>query len=268
MGGVHYREFAPPPALAAHVRCLWVLEAPEDPGAAADPVLPDGCAEIVVHYEGGVERLDAGGVRVLSRHRAAVVGQIEGPLLLRPRGRVGILGVRLRPEGAAALLGVPAADLAGRSLSLEEVLGSRGRRLQEGIVGARSTGERVALASGILAERGAAPPPEPVRAAVRLAEGTGGRASVDRLAGAAGVSGRHLERLFRAQVGLPPKTLSRILRFRSALALLGTRPAAVVAADCGYADQAHLHRDFRDFAGAPPGRLPVDAGGIAEPFNG
>jgi AraC-like DNA-binding protein len=263
-----YREFAPPPALAATVKCLWILEAPADPGAPPDLVLPDGCAEIVIHYEGGVERLDAGGTRVASRHLAAVVGQIEGPLALRPVGRVGILGVRLRPEGAAALLGVPASDLAGRSLALDDVLGARGRRLQENVVGARNTGERLAAATGAFAPRAGVLPPEPVRAAVERCRRTAGRATVDDLARAAGVSGRHLERLFRAEVGLAPKTLSRILRFRNALGMLGTRPDAAVAEDCGYADQAHLHRDFRQFAGEPPGRYGRGAGGIADPFNG
>ena len=60
---------------------------------------------------------------------------------------------------------------------------------------------------------------------------------------------------FRDQVGLPPKLVSRILRFRRALAEFETddgRRFAEIAQQCGYYDQAHLNREFRDFAGVTP----------------
>ena len=71
-----------------------------------------------------------------------------------------------------------------------------------------------------------------------------------------GRSRRHLATRFREQVGLPPKTVARIFRFRRALELLGSGSGfADVAYECGYFDQAHLNRDFRQFAGTSPGEL-------------
>ena len=75
---------------------------------------------------------------------------------------------------------------------------------------------------------------------------------------------------FRREVGLPPKTLARILRFHRARGLIvapGGADFAEVADLCGYYDQAHLIRDFREFAGCTPAefrrrRLP-DEHGIA-----
>jgi transcriptional regulator GlxA family with amidase domain len=67
---------------------------------------------------------------------------------------------------------------------------------------------------------------------------------------------------------MPPKTLARVLRFERVSRLLREAPdprLAEVAFDCGYYDQAHLNRDFREFAGTTPGeylasRLPDGAG--------
>ena len=63
---------------------------------------------------------------------------------------------------------------------------------------------------------------------------------------------------FREQLGVPPKTMARILRFQKAVRLLGTSTQlrwAEIALRCGYYDQAHFNRDFRDFAGASPGEF-------------
>jgi transcriptional regulator GlxA family with amidase domain len=60
---------------------------------------------------------------------------------------------------------------------------------------------------------------------------------------------------FRDQIGLPPKLLARVIRFDRAVRVLrapGSTSLAAVAFDCGYADQAHLNRDFREFAGTSP----------------
>src|SRR5262249_32611765 len=97
-----------------------------------------------------------------------------------------------------------------------------------------------------------------------------GRAEIGALASDLGYSRRRLSARFSEEFGVPPKTFARILRFERAAALLsrddGTR-FAEIAQDCGYYDQAHLNRDFREFAGTPPGscvgRLLPDGGGVS-----
>lgn len=97
--------------------------------------------------------------------------------------------------------------------------------------------------------------------AVAAIEQSHGALRVEALADALHVSRQHLALQFRRQVGLSPKLFARICRFRRALALLRQRdPArphggdlAALAAECGYFDQSHLIRDFRDFAAGTPG---------------
>ena len=84
-----------------------------------------------------------------------------------------------------------------------------------------------------------------------------GRASVAAIAGRAGVTPRHLQRRFSSRVGVPPKTLARILRFQNTLRHRARSLAASpdwlrVAIDCGYTDQSHLIRDYTQLAGGTP----------------
>jgi transcriptional regulator GlxA family with amidase domain len=85
----------------------------------------------------------------------------------------------------------------------------------------------------------------------------GGQISVDRVAHDLGMSGRQLERRFMSDVGLGPKLLCRILRFQQVFRAVERSDVnwAKIAVECGYFDQAHLIRDFRQFAGQSPGAL-------------
>ena len=86
-----------------------------------------------------------------------------------------------------------------------------------------------------------------------------------------GVSRQYLATRFRDEVGLPPKTVARIVGFQRAIGLLGADHAHLkrIAHDCGYYDQAHLNRDFRELAGSTPTeflarRLPDGAGVLCD----
>lgn len=157
----------------------------------------------------------------------------------------------LTTAGARALLGVPAAVLAGELLTLDEVapvLRDLPARLHE------TPPERwVALVErvlvGELARRDVPGPRAEVgRALARLTRG----ASVQAVADDVGYSRRHLADLVRAECGLGPKEVQRLGRFEASRALLGRRPLAEVAHRCGYADQSHLSREWRALAGCTP----------------
>ena len=96
--------------------------------------------------------------------------------------------------------------------------------------------------------------PGPAQKAISWIEARHGCISIDELAHAAGLSPRQFRRVCLELTGLTPKFLARVLRFRRALAATHTgRPdCAALAADCGYYDQPHLIRDFRQFAGRSP----------------
>lgn len=161
--------------------------------------------------------------------------------------------VRLDPLAARRLLGAP---LDGLTVDLDAVLGREAALLAERLDGLPGWGARFALLDAVLARRlrdAPAPPPDVVQAWRRLQE-TGGALRIGALAAELGCSRRHLANRFRDHVGPAPKAVARLVRFRRALALLqgGRTTVAAVAAECGFADQAHLTREFRALTGSTP----------------
>jgi AraC-like DNA-binding protein len=157
----------------------------------------------------------------------------------------------------------PMHALARATVALEDVLGREARLLEERLCEARTWDERFELAERALAARlsAAEPPPPDVEWAWRRLSATRGRIRVNELAAELGCSRKHLAARFREHVGLPPKLVARMLRFRHAADLLTSdRPPclAELALLCGYYDQAHLDRDFRDFAATTPSAYPSD----------
>jgi AraC-like DNA-binding protein len=167
------------------------------------------------------------------------------------------LEVLLAPLGAYRLLGLPLDQLSGHTVDLVEVLGADGRRLAEQLRDTPSWRRRFALMDRFLLgrlDRGPRPAPEVARAWERLVA-TGGALPIRQLAREVGWSHRHLLTRFRQQVGLGPKTAARLVRFNGVWRRLDEdRPLdwGLVAAEVGYADQAHLVREFRQFTGTTP----------------
>ena len=164
--------------------------------------------------------------------------------------------------------------LSNRVVALDDLLGGGAARLlTERLYEAPGWEARFELIDGFVASRLArvgGPSPDVAWAWRRLSDSRGG-VEIGALAGELGCTRKHLIARFREQVGLPPKTIARILRFRGALAGLengnGDR-LAEIAQDCGYYDHAHLNRDFREFAGLTPTefldrRLPGGEGSAA-----
>jgi AraC-like DNA-binding protein len=204
------------------------------------------------------------------RFTSFVTGLWDGPAVTEHAGYQHGIEVNLTPLGAHRILGLPMHHLANAVIELDDLLGAEVRRLAERLYELPGWAERFDLLDAVLAARLAEA--RPASPAVEWAWGrlrtTHGAVAVEALAEEIGWSRRHLGVRFREQIGLPPKLLGRILRFDRVVALLGrSEPErwAEVAYDCGYYDQSHFNRDFRQFAGATPtdflaSRLPDGAG--------
>jgi transcriptional regulator GlxA family with amidase domain len=97
-----------------------------------------------------------------------------------------------------------------------------------------------------------------VGAALAAIEQSGGDLRVETAAAQAGAGRRHLERLFREEVGVGPKVFARLVRFQAAAArVIGEPevPLVRVSGESGYFDQSHMIRDFLAFAGSSPDEL-------------
>ncbi|KEA65866.1 helix-turn-helix domain-containing protein, partial [Mycobacterium tuberculosis] len=166
------------------------------------------------------------------------------------------------PAGARALLGCPAGALASLDAPLDDVLGARGTELVERVRSVGTWAAHFAVLEQVLLRqvRDDAPRPE-IAEAWRLTTASGGRLPVASVAARVGWSTRHLEQRFRAETGLGPKEAARVVRFDRARRELAVRAAegrpldlAGLAGATGFADQAHLTREWRAFSGLPPAR--------------
>jgi AraC-like DNA-binding protein len=192
-----------------------------------------------------------------------VAGLDDSCAVIEHDGEMRGLQVDLTPLAARMIFQVPMHELARRTVALEDVFGREAPRLEERLFEARSWSERFEVVEAALWARlqaAEAPPPDVDWAWRRLADAHG-QIGIEALAGELGCSRKHLAARFREHVGLPPKLVARMLRFRETVELLLSSPQSTiadVAARCGYYDQAHLDRDFRDFAGTTPSAYASD----------
>jgi AraC-like DNA-binding protein len=189
-----------------------------------------------------------------------VAGVTEGPVLVRHDGSARCLQVDLTALGARQLLGMPMCELANESVPIDAVLGRFGRDLVQRVGEAPDWPTRFALIDQALRARlaQAAPVDPGVAWSLGRIVGSGGAAVIGDIADELGWSHRRLIARYRDTVGLPPKLVSRIVRFELLTAHLTTDPAtdwAAAATTCGYFDQAHLAREVRDMAGITPTEL-------------
>ena len=168
--------------------------------------------------------------------------------------------IDLSPLGAHMLLGVAMHELSSQIVPLEDLLGREADELVARLYEASDWDARFALLDryiGAATEAARPPSPDVVRAWGRLKD-TGGRLRIGALARELGCSRRHLAARFAEQIGPAPKTAARLIRFQRAVRALGHDDGsrfAEIALDCGYYDQAHLNRDFRELGGTTPGEL-------------
>jgi AraC-like DNA-binding protein len=200
------------------------------------PVLPDGCMDLV-WVEG---RLSVAGPDTRAYRPSSAVG-------------VQIFGIRFYPGTAPALLGVPAHELRDTRVELAELWPVAQVRRLTAIV-EHAPDPMSGLEAAARQRAAESVPPDPVLPLI-VSSLRAGRA-VAEIADELELGPRRLHRMSLAAFGYGPKTLARVLRMQHALALArGGTPFAGTAARAGYADQAHLAREVREFAGMPLGQL-------------
>jgi len=184
-------------------------------------------------------------------------GLFPGPVDIVSDGGANCVQVNFTPAGAFRLFGGAIAGIAGRMVAADDIFGRDFGSLRQQLAETEQPAARFALVEQFIAVRlGRAPSPEIAHAWRQLAR-TSGSAVISSIALDIGWSRKHFARRFAAETGVTPKTVARMMRFRAAcrLAAGGGRPDwAMVAAEAGYADQAHLTREFVELAGETPGR--------------
>ncbi len=264
---MRYLTRAPHPALAGAVHMLWFASDP--PQLARARILPSGTLELVVNLTDDEIRVcDPEAARAVQRHPGAIVsGALTTAFATDPAENASIIGVHFKPGGAFPFLGVSAYELADRHVDLAALWGSRARELRERLAEAPLDAKFAILEAALLARLARPARRHPV-VPFALAELSRADVAVRAVADDAGLSHRRLVEVFRNEVGMTPKTFSRVRRFERAVAR--ARAGAVapdwacLALDCGYFDQSHMIRDFVGLSGLTPREIFRRSGVVAE----
>ena len=236
-----YREFRPPEHLAGSVLCTWTQVTALAPRSQL--VLPDCCVDVLL----------MNGVPM-------VAGPWTRPYTADLPAGTTIVGVRCRPGFASQMLGFPASELLNLTIPLSDVWQRSGdasfaRAAEAAMLREQMTALEAAVEARIA---GAAPSDAGTEAAIRwIARHPQGR--VRELSAQIGLSARQVQRRFSDAVGYGPRMFRSVLRFQRLLHLASgssTRSSlAQLAAEAGYADQAHMTREVQRFSGRPPTAL-------------
>ncbi|MGV0812660.1 helix-turn-helix domain-containing protein [Mycolicibacterium boenickei] len=252
---MRYIRQPPTVALRDSVDHLWSIA--DGPTYSAERILPTGTTELVVN-------LGADFIAITNDHGSqrfsgtVVCGPYTRPFDIDAREHTAMVGVHFKPGGVRAVLGVSPHELLGSHIDLDALWNDAAVDLRARICDAESVGQRFSIVESALlsrAQRGCELTREVAFAVDTLSLGNS-RRSIEMLAHEVGYSHHRLIQLFTNQVGMPPKRFARLQRFRRAHEAVACTPSPphwpTFAVAHGYADQAHMIREFRQFSGMTP----------------
>jgi AraC-like DNA-binding protein len=228
---------------------------------------------VIINFGPAFRLLDRDDENAAGRLRGSFVAGLHDTwTLVESTGWSHCLQIDFTATGAGQFLGLPIAEMVGQVVDLEAVLGREIAFLAEQLQDLSDWAKRFRMVDCYLARRMVRTPDAKSLPAYVLARlgGQGGDIAIGAIADDLGMSHKHLISRFRAAFGMTPKTVARLFRFEKAVGLIesGASGFADVAVECGYFDQAHFHRDFREFAGCTPAvfrERSIPEGGVIEP---
>jgi len=237
------------------IEYYWFVTSDDAPVDLRVDVFVDGRADLIFNF--GVPYLrELRGEPPREYGGSNLDAQRLAPIRITQRGLVRTLGVRFRLGGLGAYVRVPLQPWTDRTPAPSEVFGEAAIAVATELERTRDVDEQARLLDAFFAARLVVDARhETFDRALRALTSTDGRARVDEVAEDAGVSSRQVDRLFAHYLGIPPKTVGRILRFQNSLRTLMHDPGcalAEVAAAAGYFDQAHFIKDFKRMTGGVP----------------
>jgi len=256
-----FQRLPPAADLADHILNFWFMRG-RGPAAMPDGhrILPDGSMEFVFQLADPFLERGPGG-RWRKQTHLLFVGQMEGGVDIKPSGVIHTVGVHFHPAGVSAFIPGDLSRFVNRIVPLAAALGDDPRPLATRLKSARTPERRVAILEAFLRQRQGRGDPAMARASRQLSAAQGAF-DIEALAREFKLSDRQFRRRFESAVGLGPKRFARLVRFQRVFEQRlehDARAWSEVALACGYYDQAHFNRDFRDFAGVRPRDIIKDA---------
>lgn len=267
-----YQTFEPNEVLSEFVNCYWTLENPKEVNPQRQTIVPDGCMEMIFHC-GDLYRQFDKNEKSIVQPRCFVFGQLTEPLTIAPTGETNIFAIRFSPHGFLPFATIPIKEMENRATSLEILFGSKGIEIEQQIVNAMTTKDRIKHIETFLSNQMSNVEyiHSTVQSAVETILSAKGQFSVGDLSKQIRVNRRQLERKFSSAIGLSPKQLSKIIRLQATLKMLLSKEFTSLTAlsyQGEFYDQAHFIKDFKEFTGMTPKEFYGDSIKMSSLFYG
>lgn len=256
-----YKEYLPDPLLRPYVECYWQFLSGADArgGQPMQRCLPLGSMEIIVQTDlRPCEILGSDG-KFEKSSDIYLTGLYTDTAFWRQEEETSMFGIRLKPEGLIELFCRPVSIVINSVVDAEHIMGASAKCMCAEMAGLTDPSLLIAIAEKYLLARlwNLNDRYNHAVNACRIIRSSAGNLTVEVLAGKLFLSRRQLERSFKEHIGMSPKTYQRIIRFRNAYFKIRSANEGQVSwtqlsYSCGYSDQAHFVRDFRDFTGEVP----------------
>jgi AraC-like DNA-binding protein len=254
---MEYNVYEPSEELSKYIRCFWSLESAENETQhKKERVFPDGCIELIVHYH-DLFKIHYPHSPAELQGRSFIHGQLKKFMELEATGRIGVFSARFHPAGLRPFVDFDIHTLTNKTVALTDIWKEDAVELEQNVINCKNDKERIEVTTQFLIRKLSSKKSDDnlMVNSVQLIIENSGMLSLDELCTNVGLGKRQFERKFISEVGLNPKTFSRIIRFNSALQLIEKKDFSgftSVAHEGGFYDQAHFIKDFKELTGLNP----------------
>ena len=259
---MNYREIVPVPALQPYIKFIWLMDGLDaNPNAVPERIFPDGCMELIFNLKKPLARIE--GNTLIQQPTSFVFGQLTKAMHILVTQHYSVIAVRFTPFGLSAFTQIPSHQLKGIEVGLENLWGAEGKELEDQVNTLATDDAINAIQRFFIARlKRQTHSLASISNIAGLMEAQGGNQTVKHWADYANLSERQFNRIFNNVIGVSPKEYLKITRFNKVLNLFddnNTENLSSLAHHCGYYDQAHFIKDFKEYTGTTPTGYATDS---------
>lgn len=259
---VQFQHIEPHPFLKNYIEKMWLFKSSGK--ISADDIkliVPNGNIKLSVSYQNGIIASVNGKLFTSKQHDITLTGLVDVPVILDVDEDVATetIGIEFNPQGAYRFFHFPLHDIQNQIYSLNDLIGAKAKELTEQINNAISLQQKTAILQWFLMKQFSLQDTDPIfEYCIEKIMASKGRITIRELEKKTGYSSRWLNVKFNDKLGVSPKNLSSIIRFKTYYQMFISGDEKSFSRNDfyeSYYDQSHFIKDFKRFTGLPPSKL-------------
>ncbi|NDK54971.1 helix-turn-helix domain-containing protein [Pontibacter fetidus] len=254
--------YTPHILLQEFVNCIMVIHAEVGPTSSACPYPPAPQNSLFFYINDRIKVKKEGTTEFVEQPRSVIVGPQVSRVMLDINRSHKAVRVGFHPGGLHRFMGIPMCEMIDSHFDATDVYGNEMALVNERLQEAQSFDEiKIVIEEFLLSKVKTLKQALPFDRAMLELMRHNGNAPIEQISSLACLSLRQFERVSKERIGLTPKFFARLVRFSKAYRMHENYPELSwthISYSCGYFDQMHFIRDFKQFAGVAPGTIEKD----------